>query len=443
MLKVQIIKYGCSVLEPKIYHASDFDIAPENIDSDALYVVQRLKEAGHQAYLVGGSVRDLLTKKRPKDVDISTSALPEEVKNIFKRNCVLIGRRFRLAHLHFGRKILEVSTFRSGEHETELVLQHNEWGTPQEDATRRDFTINGLFYDPEQHKIIDYVGGWEDIHQGILRSIGHAETRFKQDPVRMLRLLKFRARFGFEIEPETFHALLLCRDEIAKSSPARVLEEMLRMLESGASAPFFEAMSQYGLLSLIFPVLDHIIEDQQGHEIYSFLQAADRYTKSRGPGFLDRPTLLACLLFPLVKEELANRYLNQGLMPHFGEISLVSSSIFKDVIATTFTSFPRRLSSSTAFVLASQFRLTPLNGKRSYRTKLIHNKEFKDALRFLRLRALVDPDLEEEYQEWKRVFRQSEHHGERKPHPHSVRPRPVSKPVEPVNIDHSNQMPES
>lgn len=415
-------------MEPKIYHASDYDIAPENIDSDALYVVQKLKEAGYQAYLVGGSVRDLLTKRRPKDVDISTSALPEDVKNIFKRNCILIGRRFRLAHLHFGRKILEVSTFRSGENESELVLHHNEWGTPEEDATRRDFTINGLFYDPEQHQIIDYVGGWDDIHKGILRSIGHAETRFKQDPVRMIRLLKFRARFGFEIEPNTFHALLTCRDEITKSSPARVLEEMLRMLESGASAPFIEAMSQYGLLSLIFPVLTHFLDDERGHKIYDYLKAADGYTQSRGPGFIDRPTLVSCLLFPIVQDEIDNRYIKQGLNPHLGEISLLSAAILKDVITTSFSQFPRKLASSASFVLASQFRLTPLTGKRSYRTKLLYNREFRDALRFLRLRALVDPELEEIYQEWKKVFRQTDHHGERKPHPHtSVIRRPPPK----------------
>lgn len=236
-------------MHPKIYASDQHEIDINMVDPNALYVIQKLQDAGYSAYLVGGSVRDLLVNKVPKDFDISTSAKPEEIKQIFKRQCLLIGRRFRLAHIRFGKKVIELSTFRSGVNEGELILHDNIWGTEEEDVLRRDFTINGLYYNPSTQTVIDYIGGLEDIHQGILCTIGDPIVRFKQDPVRMLRLLKFRARFGFKIEPHTRKALVLCRNEIVKSSPARILEEIYRMLESGASAPFFNSWKNRGFLN--------------------------------------------------------------------------------------------------------------------------------------------------------------------------------------------------
>ena len=186
-------------MRPNIYRPEDHDINTGIIDRDALHVIEKLKKAGYEAFLVGGSVRDLLTQHRPKDYDVSTSADPDQIKRLFGRQCLLIGRRFRLAHIRFGHKIIEVATFRKGETSDALITRDNEWGTAAEDVLRRDFTINGLFYDPTDHSVIDYVGGWEDIQSHTLRSIGDAAVRFRQDPVRMIRLLKFHARFGFTI----------------------------------------------------------------------------------------------------------------------------------------------------------------------------------------------------------------------------------------------------
>lgn len=404
-------------MEPKIYFASDHELASENIDPDALYVVAKLKEAGFIAYLVGGSVRDLLAQKKPKDYDISTSALPEQIKSIFKRNCLLIGRRFRLAHIRFGKKIIEVATFRSGENDSDLITNDNQWGNPEEDAMRRDFTINGLFYDPETHSIIDYVGGWDDIHKGIIRTIGEPDARFKQDPVRMIRLLKFRARFGFEIDPGTYQSLLNCQEEIIKSSPARILEEMLRMLESGYATQFLQFMSKYGLLSLIFPILTHFLEGDLGDTVYQYLKTADKINLESDIT-LDRSVLVACLLFPIFEEALNNQFLKHGITPHLGEITLLSAAVIKDVVTSSFSHFPRRLSSMVTFVLSTQYRLTPLNGKKFFRSKLLRNHEFPHAMRFLQLRSLIDPELAEVYQQWKKAYRQTEHHGDRTPHPH-------------------------
>ena len=211
-------------MQPKIYTIDHHQISPDKIDQHAFYVIQKLREAGHKAYLVGGGVRDLLLSQSPKDFDVSTSAKPEEIRSLF-RNAILIGRRFRLAHVRFGKKVIEVATFRAGETGTaELIVRDNVWGTEEEDVLRRDFTINGLFYNPESGEVIDYVGGYPDLEKRILRTIGEPEVRFSQDPVRMIRLLKFCARFNFEIERPTFEALLNCKKEILKSSSARVLE---------------------------------------------------------------------------------------------------------------------------------------------------------------------------------------------------------------------------
>lgn len=404
-------------MKPKIYHASDHDIDPAHVDPDALSVIKRLRDAGYTTYLVGGSVRDLLIKKSPKDFDISTSARPEQIKQLFQRNCLLIGRRFRLAHIRFGHKVFEVSTFRSGINEGDLIVHDNQWGTEEEDVLRRDFTINGLFYDPTKHVVIDYVNGWGDIHNKLLRVIGNPINRFRQDPVRMIRLLKFKARFDFEIEEEAGNALDRCRDEIIKSSPARILEEILRMLESGASAPFFHLITDSGMLDLLFPPLAHFLKGMHGDEIYRYLECADKINQSKNQKSpLDRAVLIACLLFPILEKEIETQYTNKDLVPTYNDIMLLTSSIVQAVLTASFSHFPKRISSSAAFITATQYRLTPISGKRSYRTKLLGHHEFEWVLQLLKIRANVNGRLLDSYTAWKQAHRQSIQHGQRKTH---------------------------
>jgi poly(A) polymerase len=404
-------------VQPKTYIASEHEIDHAMIDSDALYVLQRLRDAGYTAYLVGGSVRDLLIKQTPKDYDISTSAKPEEIKQLFQKSCLLIGRRFRLAHIRFKHKIIEVSTFRSGDNEGDLILQDNQWGSPEEDVLRRDFTINGLFYDPANHSIIDFVGGWEDIKHKLLRTIGDPAIRFKQDPVRMIRLLKFRARFGFEIDADSKKALVQCRKEIMKSSPARVLEEIFRMLESGSAASFFHLMAKGGILELLFPLLTQFLATPAGEQIYRHLKTVDYINQNAGKNLLERAVLSACLIFPILQQEVKKQYLDDGRTPHMGEIMMLTSSIIKEVVTSSFTHFPRRLSSTMAFVLAMQYRLTPLSGKRHCNPKLMRNKEFIYALKFLKVRSLMDKSLEETYTHSKNLWKQQVKHGYKRTHP--------------------------
>ncbi len=382
-------------MEQKTYPQEEHRLSLEEIDPDALYVMEKLRKAGFSAYLVGGSVRDLLLGKHPKDFDISTSAEPEQIKKVF-RNCILIGKRFRLAHIRFGKKIIEVATFRSGDIEsTDLVLRDNKWGTPEEDAVRRDFTINGLYYDSANQTIIDYVGGYPDIQRKYLRTIGTPFVRFKQDPVRMIRLLKFVARFGLDIDPEARIALMECRHEILKSSSARVLEELLRMLESGASQTFFRLMTEHRLTELMIPVLGEFLETEEGKEVYSYLQEVDTTQDE----VFERPLLVSCLLWPLFQKRISVRFEERGRHPHLGEIYHEASQLCEEVFRV-FLHIPRRLRYGITTILTTQYRLTPLEKKRFRRLRVPHDPDFPLALKFLALRAHLEPGLKIIWQEW-------------------------------------------
>lgn len=237
-------------------------IAKELIDPDADKILRRLRRNGHIAYLVGGCVRDLLLGRTPKDFDIATSATPNEIKDLF-RNSRIIGRRFRLAHIFFGQKIIETSTFRSNpregvpidEVEELLIRRDNVFGTAEEDARRRDFTMNGLFYDIEAEQVTDFVGGLADLDARLVRTIGDPDIRFREDPVRILRAIKFAARLDFQMEPATYAALLTHRGEIPKCAPPRVLEEIYRLLRGGAARRSMELLLETGVAVTLAPEL--------------------------------------------------------------------------------------------------------------------------------------------------------------------------------------------
>jgi len=405
-------------VQPRIFTTDEHDINPDHIDRDALAVILRLQQAGFSAYLVGGGVRDLLIHQVPKDFDVSTSATPEEIKRLFRRQCILIGRRFRLAHIRFGKKVIEVSTFRSGDNEEdELITRDNCWGSPEEDALRRDFTINGLFYDPSNHSIIDFVGGWDDVHKMLLRTIGKPDARFKQDPVRMLRALKFQARLGFFLEEDTERAVKECYEEIAKSSTHRLLEEIFKMLESGASAPFFKLMVKYGMLSTLFPKLTNFLAGPHGEAVYDYLDAADKAKDLNHGMALERPVLTACLLYPILEREVQIQFIDKGIVPHMGHIIMLTSAIIKAAITEAFSHFPRRIASSVNFILSTQYRFTPTSKKKHFRPSLFQHKEFPMALHFLRLRSVANPEITDIYDNWKRRCTRKRRAPQKKHHP--------------------------
>ena len=246
---------------PLIIPRAEHPISRKLIDEEALKVLYRLHRHGFSAYLVGGSVRDLLLEKVPKDFDVATNAHPQEINNLFK-NSRIIGRRFRLVQVFFkGGKIIEVSTFRSRSEFEEIqteegnVIRADSFGTQEEDAQRRDITINGLFYNIADFSIIDYVGGMADLEGRIIRTIGDPNERFQQDPVRMIRVIRHAARTGFSIEDSTYQAIIQHRDEIRKCSPSRVRDEFIRDLKEGVAQPSLNLMLQTGLLFSFFPHL--------------------------------------------------------------------------------------------------------------------------------------------------------------------------------------------
>jgi tRNA nucleotidyltransferase/poly(A) polymerase len=289
-------------MSPRILERPQHTLSRKAIDPDALKVLYRLKNNGYVAYLVGGGVRDLLLGRKPKDFDIGTSAHPQQVKRLF-RNCFVIGRRFRLCHIRFGRKVVEVSTFRrqaEPEQGDTLIRRDNTFGTPEEDAFRRDFTVNALFYDIATFSVIDYVEGLEDLESRVIRTIGDPAVRFREDPVRMLRAVALAARLGFTIDRDTAEAIRFLRGEIVKSSPARILDELYKVLRQGASRKTFQMLHDLGLLAYLLPEAEKAIEGE-GERLLGSLSRLDDYRNAglAAPEDLTNPLLMGTLLVPL------------------------------------------------------------------------------------------------------------------------------------------------
>jgi poly(A) polymerase len=287
------------------------DLAESRLDADAARVVRRLERGGFQAYLVGGCVRDLLLGGTPKDYDIATSARPEDVRALF-RNCRVIGRRFRLAHVLFGGgKIVEVATFRRSpqtEVESEdadgaddlLIRSDNVFGDAHEDAIRRDFTINALFYDLDRRQVLDWCGGMDDIARRTIHTIGDPTVRFREDPIRILRAVKFAARLDLGIEPDVYDAMVSCREELARAARPRVFEEILRLLRGGAAHRSMWLLWEVGAMAILLPELAAFLDDDEatgggGDRFWRKLDAVDRRTQRRGKP-LDDIVLWATLL---------------------------------------------------------------------------------------------------------------------------------------------------
>ena len=334
--------------EPTIIPRAEHIISRRDVDPDALKVLYRLHEHHYIAYLVGGSVRDLLLNRRPKDFDIGTSAHPHQVKKLF-RNCWIIGRRFRLAHVKFGPKTIEVATFRrhvaasamTPEAEVadessnvpaesqdtapprrraddHLIQRDNTYGTPEEDAFRRDFTVNALFYDIGTFSIIDYVGGLDDLDARVIRCIGDPDVRFLEDPVRMLRAVVLAARLQFSIDPPILEAIADHRHEIARSAPARLVEEYYKILRSGHAKEAFKQLRDTGLLKAITPELAAAADS-----VWQSIAALDDYRArfDAAPDSLTNAILAGTLLFPL--ELVARRRFSADALERRVELGLL------------------------------------------------------------------------------------------------------------------------
>lgn len=364
--------------QPIIRARSEHNISRRDIDPDALKVLYRLVRRGHVAYLVGGGVRDLLLGRQPKDFDVSTDARPNDLKRLF-RNCFLIGRRFRLAHIKYGDKVIETSTFRcqpqNVEGEDLLQLEDNTFGTPEQDALRRDFTINGLFYDVETFSVLDYVGGLEDLEKRVVRAIGDASIRFREDPVRMIRAIRFASRLGFAIEDVTFHALLECREEIRKASVPRLLEELYRLYAFGSANRAFRLLRQTRILDVMLPEVAAYLDetDQSGDSpLWNYLEALDR-----GDLVIPQATnalMLGALFLPMI--------LHKADKPDSALTQKQLADAYEAVVAPIIELLrvPRRVQDTLMRILTSQHRFFSKPRKGFSKAKFAAQDCFPEAL---------------------------------------------------------------
>ena len=393
---------------PVVVPRSEHSLSRTQIDPDALRVLYRLHQHDYVAYLVGGSVRDLLLGLRPKDFDIGTSAHPYQVKKLF-RNCWIIGRRFRLAHVRFGTKNIEVATFRRqlsaeeiaaanaepiAEHaipvdesdppgHSRLVHRDNSFGTPEEDAFRRDFTVNALFYDIGTFSVIDYTGGLDDLRAKVMRCIGDPNERFQEDPVRMLRAVSMAARLDFSIDPPSEAAIEKHRAEIAKAAPARLLEELYKLLRAGAGERAFRMLAERRLLEPIAAQL----QARSGDALWRSLGALDAYRKrfEGAPEALTNAILLGSLIVPL----------GLGLggppppFPRDGD-----KRRREPALALGMLPLPRRDIDRLRQILGLQRRLLDSNLSPRARKALTHRGPFQDALTWLDIHGSAPEVLE-------------------------------------------------
>jgi poly(A) polymerase len=381
-----------SRLGPVIVPRSDHNISRANISPNALKVLYRLKSAGFEAFLVGGGVRDLLLGRQPKDFDVATNADPDQIQDVF-RNCRLIGRRFRLAHVRFGRDIIEVATFRASGAEPDhddrahtdsgRILRDNVYGSIDEDVWRRDFTVNALYYNIADFSLWDYVGGVEDVRSRTLRLIGDPVTRYHEDPVRMLRAARFAAKLDFELAPETAAPIRELGGLLKDVPPARLFDELLKLFHSGHAARSFDLLLEYDLLRYLFRDTQAVLETADADRMKAFIRRGLANTDERIRD--DKPVtptfLYAVFLwFPI--KALAERLEREGW--HNGQAMLEAS---QRIVAAQQTAFPRRFSSPMKELLALQWRFTERQGGRA--SRLLQHKRFRAAYDFLLLRATV------------------------------------------------------
>ncbi len=391
-------------INKQIIPASDAGVSIEDISNKALDVVAKLQEAGYQAYLVGGCVRDLIIGTKPKDFDVSTDATPEQIKHTFGRNARIIGRRFKLVHVRFGYEVIEVATFRADANDRDRVgrnemsegdqgqlLRDNVYGSIEEDVVRRDFTVNAMYFDSVKGEIIDFMNGVEDVKAGKLKSIGEPELRFTEDPVRMLRVIRFAGKLGFEMEPE---ALTMIEDQgklLSHVSNARLFEEVLKLFHGGAAYETYLLLRKYGLFKYLFPFTDQIAIDGVEGLPERALQNTDKRVRQGKP--VIPAFLFACMMWDPVKADA------QVLMDDGANESHAWRVAMNDGLRdqNQYVAVPRRLADIILDIWNIHFRLIKRNPRMV--KACLNNRRFRAAYDFLLLRTMVH-EVDEEIGQW-------------------------------------------
>ncbi len=406
--------------DPVILLRGEHNISRRQLDKPSLDVLYGLKRAGYEGYLVGGAVRDLLLGLEPKDFDIVTSATPDEIKEVFQRQCRLIGRRFRLAHIGFGRNVVEVATFR-GEgqgkkipsqnfgrrkkskelsrqmDDTGRLVRDNVYGTMYEDVWRRDFTVNSLYYNIKDFSIIDYTGALEDIELGQIRLIGDPEERYREDPVRMIRAIRFAAKLGFNIEEKTQAAIFELGHLLQDVSHARMFEEVLKLFHSGVGLEIFEKLKYYDLFQYLFPLTHKQLQSEAEHFpkmlVVEALKSTDeriRTGKGVNPAFL-----FAAMLWEDVRQGI-EVYLEQDYTHQDALYASANDAINVQIKATA---IPKRFTVQMREIWSLQYRLPKRFGNKAH--KLREHPRFRAAYDFIGIRVVAgETELAELFDWW-------------------------------------------
>ncbi|AJQ87430.1 polynucleotide adenylyltransferase PcnB [Xanthomonas oryzae pv. oryzicola] len=403
---------GSAIIEASVTSAFTLRVIPrdqhtisrKDISPNALRVLYRLRESGFGAYLVGGAVRDLLVGHHPKDFDVATSATPEEVKALF-RNCRLIGRRFRLAHVVFGREIIEVATFRansddgSGDRELDngRLVRDNVYGTIEDDAIRRDFTCNALYYAIEDFSVRDYCGGFEDVQARLMKLIGDPELRYQEDPVRMLRAVRLASKLNFEIEAGTAEPIPRLAGLLSEAAPARLFEEILKLFLSGHGVASFEGLERYGLFGALFPESAAALKSNRSGALRAMVLEGLRNTDARVAN--DEPVspafLFALLLWPAFCRTLIGLQA-QGVQPEDAQRRAADRVTLHQLERVA---LPRRFSLPMQEIWLMQTRFSSRQRKRVLRT--LSHPRFRAAFDFLVLRQCASPDHAADVEFWR------------------------------------------
>ena len=383
-------------------------ISRRQISDNALKVLYRLNKSGHEAYLVGGGVRDLLLGKAPKDFDIVTDATPEQIKKLFS-NCRLVGRRFRLAHVVFGRDVIEVATFRGHHHKVNtskhissqsdegMLLRDNVYGTIEEDAERRDFTVNALYYCIKDFSLHDFHGGLDDLDDGLLELIGDPETRYREDPVRMLRAIRFAAKLDLTISPRSAAPIRELAPLLQDIPPARLFEETLKLFQAGHALKTYQLLRDYDLFAPLFPQVATLLTREGNSPFERFLELALRNTDERVAKDLPvTPAFFYAALLWGVVEKRSRDFANESSLPPQDTLLLAMNEAIDQQIKTI--AIPRRFTSDVREIWLLQDRLPRRSGKRAER--LFTHPRFRAAFDFLELRSRVDGRLKELVQWW-------------------------------------------
>jgi poly(A) polymerase len=381
-------------MEPVVVKRSKHNVSRKNISSAAVKVLYRLKDEGYTGYLAGGGVRDLLLNRNPKDFDVATNATPEQIRKMF-RNCRIVGRRFRLAHILFRGEVIETSTFRApvpedddatvyGDNtfmtgDTGVVMRDNIFGTPEEDALRRDFTINALFYNIADFSIIDYAGGLEDLEKKIIRVIGDPDKRFAEDPVRMIRAARFAGTLGFTIEGSALASICKNKDLLAHAAPSRMYEEVQKLFFCGHASDVFKCLEQTDLLHPMFHDFSHWIdEDNARHDwVLQTLEQMDRWRKA---GLRVHPALLFALLFGEYHEYLINQLVEGGMTLHDAARNAVHGHL-KGMCENV--RVPKTVIYQVSDIMSNQLRFSKTKGRRPQR--FMQSRGFLDAFLYFKI----------------------------------------------------------